>query len=56
MIHRRPNAPSVSFADSSPALQGSIFGLVILHRFAGEVDRSASAETEGALADRTVGP
>ena len=43
------NAPSVGFADSSPALQGNISALRILRCEAGEVDRRASAEREGAF-------
>jgi hypothetical protein len=42
------NAPLVGFADSSPA-GGGAAGAPLLHREAGEVDRRASAETEGAL-------
>jgi ATP-dependent Lhr-like helicase len=42
-----PNAPSISFADSSPA--GGEAAAPLLHRKAGEVDRRASAETEGAF-------
>jgi urea carboxylase len=42
-----PNAPSVSFADNSPA-GGGASSAQILHRVAGEVDR-AQRETEGAF-------
>jgi len=46
------NAPSVGFADSSPASGGAATPL--LHRKAGEVDRRDSAEREGALVSHPV--
>jgi len=46
------NAPSVGFADSSPASGGAATPL--LHRKAGEVDRRDSAEREGALVTHPV--
>jgi probable rRNA maturation factor len=46
-LRTAPNAPSVSFADSSPA-SGGASSAQILHRAAGEVVR-AERETEGAF-------
>ena len=49
-----PTAPSVAFGDSSPAEAVEHLGSQILHRAAGEVDRAARRETEGAFRRRSA--